>query len=219
MRARTPLHLADLDPQRAAEELTQGVYARASRDLRRLGLVVTIPLPPPEPRPPSTASMHGMPSGYTSPPKPDPKPPTVAAVLAQSKIHKLVRACVEWAKLGKGKPEEMGAALRELRADLDGVEPGEVSGRERDLTTVAGVVLVAAEARLALVEGRTVEAIEIATLASVDERSIRATVQAGTLSPVGPGRPMRFAADVARQYLYARGVPGFVAGPPRVGPP
>ena len=81
------------------------------------------------------------------------------------------------------------------------------------------MVLVAAEARLALVEGRTVEAITIATLASVDERSIRATVQAGTLPPVGPGHPMRFAADVAHQYLYARGVPGFAAPPPRVGPP
>ena len=62
------------------------------------------------------------------------------------------------------------------------------------------------------------EATEVATLASVDERSIRATVKAGTLTPVGPGRPMRFAADAARQYLYARGVPGFAAAPPRVGP-
>jgi hypothetical protein len=138
----------------------------------------------------------------------------VATVLGQSQIHKLARACVEWAKSGKGKPEEIAAALRELRAALDGVEPGEVSGRERDLTTVAGVVLVAAEARLSVAEGRTVEALAIATLASVDERSIRATVTAGTLAPVGPGRPMRFAADVARQYLYARGVPGFAANEP-----
>lgn len=192
MRSSKPLHLADLDPDRAAEELTREVYARAKRDALGLGFALVAP------------------SGTEKSP--------VGVVLGQSKIYRLVRACVAWAKLGKGKPEEMAAALRELRADLDGVEPGEVSGRERDLTTVAGVTLVAAEARLSLAEGRTVEAIEVATLASVDERSIRATVQAGTLTPVGPGRPMRFAADVARQYLYARGVPGFAAPPPRVGP-
>jgi hypothetical protein len=125
---------------------------------------------------------------------------------------------VEWAKLGKGKPEEMPVALRELRADIDGVEPGEASGRERDLTTVAGVVVVAAEARLALAEGRTVEATEVATLASLDERSIRATVKAGTLQPVGTGRPMRFAVDVVCQYLYTRGVPGFAAAPACITP-
>ena len=221
MRSSKPLHLADLDPQRVADELTGEVHARAKRDALRLGFVLSIPpLPAPAPRPPSDA-MRGAPSPYTSPPSPappEPKTPTVATVLGQSKIHKRVLACVEWAKLGKGKPEEVAAALRELRADLDGVEPGEVSGREWDLTTIAGVTLVAAEARLALAEDRTVEATEVATLASVDERSIRATVQAGTLTPVGPGRPMRFAADVARQYLYARGVPGFAAAPPRVGP-
>ena len=197
MRSRKPLHLADLDPQRAADGLTQGVYDRAKRDIHRLGFVVSFPTPT----------------------TPDSKPPTVATVLGQSKIHKLARVCVDWAKLGKGKPEEVAAALRELRADLDGVEPGEASGRERDLTTVAGLVVVAAEARLALAEGRTVEATEVATLASLDERSIRATVKAGTLQPVGAGRPMRFAADVVCQYLYTRGVPGFAAAPSRGGPP
>ena len=198
MRSSKPLHLADLDPQRVADALAWEVYSRAKRELPRLGFVLSFPTLPPTSAAPKTL--------------------TAGAVLGQSTIHKLVRACVEWAKLGKGKPEEMAAALRELRADLDGVEPGEVSGRVWDLTTAAGVTLVAAEARLALAEGRTVEATEVATLASVDERSIRATVQAGTLTPVGPGRPMRFAADVARQYLYARGVPGFAAPPPRVGP-
>ena len=73
--------------------------------------------------------------------------------------------------------------------------------REPDLSTSAGVVLVAAGARLALVEGRTVEAVEVATLASVDERSIRAAAASGVLPPVGPGRPMRFAAEVVRRYL------------------
>jgi hypothetical protein len=139
-------------------------------------------------------------------------------VLGQSRVHKQARACLDWAKLGKGKPEDVAISLRDLRAYLEGVEAGEASNREQDLTTVAGVTVVAAEARLALAEGRTIEATEIATLASIDERSIRATVQAGTLQPVGPGRPMRFAANVARQYLYTRGVPGFAAEPPRAGP-
>lgn len=208
-----PLHLADLDPERAAAELTQEVYARANRDLVLLGLSLTVPSPP---LPPTRTYLPGDPDAEGRAPAPKPKLLSIATVLGQSKIHKLVRACVEWAKSGKGKPEEIAAALRELRAALDGVEPGEVSGREWDLTTVVGVVLVAAEARIAVAEGRTVEAIEIATLASVDERSIRATVTAGTLQPVGPGRPMRFAADVAGAYLYARGVPGFAAPPPRV---
>lgn len=184
MRQRKLLHLADLDPQRAAEELTRDVHARAQRDARRLGLALMLPA--------------GL----------DPKA-TVAAVLGQSKIYKLARACAEWATAGKGKPEEVAAALRELRADIDGVEPGEALAHERDLTTIAGVMVVAADARLALADGRTVEATEVATLASVDERTIRAAVKAGTLQPVGTGRPMRFAADVVRQYLYTRGVPGF----------
>ena len=74
-----------------------------------------------------------------------------------------------------------------------------------------GMALVAAGARLALVEGRTVSAVELATLASIDEHSVRVAVKAGTLRPVGPGRPMRFAADLACAYLYTRGVPGFAA--------
>ena len=189
----SPLHLSDLDPQRAADELTRSVYARAQRDARHLGMVLTWP----------TGTDRKSPAG---------------TVLAQSKLHKHARACVEWATLGKGKPEDVAVSLRELRAALDGVEPGEASGREPDLTTVAGLTLVAAGARLALAEGRTVDAIEVATLASLDDRSIRATVNAGKLEPVaGGGRPMRFAPDVARQYLYARGVPGFAAAPPRSG--
>lgn len=188
MRLRKPLRLADLDPQRAADEVTQIVYARARRDARRLGFVLALP------------------AGV------DPKTATSTS-LAQSKVYAVARACAQWAISGKGKPEEVAAALRELRADLDGVEPGEASGRTPDLTTVAGVVVVAAEARLTLADGRPVEATEVATLASLDERSIRAAVKEGGLRPVGQGRPMRFAADVVNRYLYARSVPGFVADP------
>jgi hypothetical protein len=73
------------------------------------------------------------------------------------------------------------------------------------------LVVVAAATRLMLAEDRTVEVWEVATLASVDERTIRAAVEAGTLASVGNGRPMRFAADVVRLYLYKCGVAGFPA--------
>ena len=53
-------------------------------------------------------------------------------------------------------------------------------------------------------------AAELAVLAGIDEHTVRAAVKAGTLWPVpGTNRPMRFEADVAAAYLYARGVPGF----------
>jgi hypothetical protein len=99
-----------------------------------------------------------------------------------------------------------------VRADLDGLDVKKPFARGPvDLATLPGVALVAAEARLALIEGRTVSAVELATLASIDEHSVRAAVKVGTLRPLGPGRPMRFAADLARAYLYTRGVPGFGA--------
>lgn len=192
MRPSKPLHLANLDPQRTAEEVAWAVLARARRDARWLGMLVKVPNPP-----------AGM----------DQKAAVNQAV-SQSKVLKVARTCAEWAIAGKGKPEDVAAALREMRAVLEGVEPGTATGRETDLTSAAGVLVVAATARLALAEGRTVEAEEVATLASVDARTIRAAVAAGTLQPVGAGRPMRFAPDVVRQYLYTRGVPGFVA-PPR----
>jgi hypothetical protein len=195
MRQSKPLRLSDLDAERTAEGVTGAVYARAQRDARRLGMA------------------FGLPAGM------DPKATKVWTVLNGSQVHKVARAIVAWALAGKGRPEELGLALRELRADLEGVEAGDASVREPDLSTAAGVVLVAAAARFALVEGRTVEAVEVATLASVDERSIRAAAAAGTLPPVGPGRPMRFAAEVVRQYLYGRGVPGFGApSGPAAGP-
>lgn len=188
-----PLHLSELDPQRAADELTQIVYVRTRREVQQLGFDFNLP----------RGGLAGV----------DPKTLNVATVLAQSTVCKQARVCMDWAKLGKGKPEEVINALRELRASLDGLEPGEASGRELDLTTLTGVMVVAVEARLALVAGRTVEATELATLASLDERSIRASVKAGKLQPVGTMRPMRFAPEVARQYLFERGVHGFVGTP------
>jgi hypothetical protein len=195
MRPSNPLHLANLDPQRTAEDVAWAVLARARRDARWLGLLVKAPNPP-----------AGM----------DQKA-AVNQALSQSTVLKVVRTCAEWAIAGKGKPEDAAAALRELRAVLEGVEPGRATGRSTDLTPAAGVVVAAAAARLALAEGRTVEAEDVATLASVDARTIRAAVAAGSLQPVGARRPMRFAADVVRQYLYTRGVPGFSAAPARSG--
>jgi len=186
MRQTKPLHLSDIDPERAATSLTAAVYYRANRDAPRLGMSLLVP------------GVEGR--------------VPLAPILNNSQVHKAALVCALWAVAGKGKPEEVAGALLELRADLDGVEPGETLGREPDLSTVAGVVVVAAAARLTLVEGQTVEADEVATLASVDARTIRAAAAAGALPPVGNGRPMRFAADAVCQYLYVRGVPGF--GPP-----
>jgi hypothetical protein len=56
-----------------------------------------------------------------------------------------------------------------------------------------------------------VEAVELAALAGLDERSIREAAKTGRLSPVGNGRPMRFEAALVCRYLYERGVPGFEA--------
>src|SRR5277367_6623199 len=170
MRQRKPLRLSDLDAERTAEAVTGAVHARAQRDARRLGMA------------------FGLPAGV------EPKVTKAWAVLERSQVHKVARACVAWTLAVKGRPEDVVIALRELRADLEGVEPGDAPVREPDLSTSAGVVLVAAGARLALVEGRTVEAVEVATLASVDERSIRAAAAAVVMRPVGPGRPMRFEA-------------------------
>ena len=212
MRSSKPLHLADLDPQRVADELTQEVYARANRDLVRLGLSLTVPIPLPQP--PARSHLPGDPYGDGGAPAAKPKPPSIGTVLRQSKIHQLVRACVEWAKVGKGKPEEMAAALRELRSDLDGVEPGVVSGRALDPATDAGVPAVAAGGRARGGRGPGGGALGGARLARARGAPCRATVTGGTVSAGGPGRPMRFAADVVREYLYARGVPGFAASEP-----
>jgi hypothetical protein len=199
MHVSKPLRLADLDPQQTASTIAWAVNDRAERDARRLGLVLTLP-----------AAL-------------DPKTKR-SAVLAQSRVYKVTYTCAVWATTGRGSLEEVEAAVRELRADLEGVEPGQASRRERDLTTRTGLLLVATEARLALAAGRTVEALEVATLASLDERSIRAAVQANALAPVAPGRPMRFAAEQVQHYLYTRGVPGFgprstASGPVGAPPP
>jgi hypothetical protein len=86
-----------------------------------------------------------------------------------------------------------------VRADLEGIDATKSSTRGPvDLSTLPGVALFAARARLALFERRTVSAVELATLVSIDEHSVRAAVKSGTLRPVAPGRPMRFPADLAR---------------------
>jgi hypothetical protein len=193
MRQHKPLHLSDLDVRRTADDLTWSVHARAWRDARRLGM------------------------SYGMPPDVDQKNTKLPMLLARSSVHKAALTCAAWATAGKGTPEEVAVALRELRADLEGLELGEAPGREPDLSTAAGLVVVAAAARLALVEGRALQAVEVATLASLDERSIRAAAAVGTLPSVGPGRPMRFAASVVCEYLYGRGVPGF--GVPATPPP
>jgi hypothetical protein len=183
-----PLHLADLDPKRVADEVVSAVHARARRDARALGLYV---------------KQGQVPAGV------DPQA-HLDATLKQSKLWKTVWTCAAWAAVGKGKPEEVDVALQELRAILAGTALGEPVPREvRALTAAIEVVATAAGARLALALGRTVDAVELAALAGLDERSIREAAKTGRLSPVGNGRPMRFEAALVCRYLYERGVPGF----------
>jgi hypothetical protein len=137
---------------------------------------------------------------------------------ASSRAFKIALMSAEWATTGKGDPVEVASALRELRAMIGAVEPGEPLQDVRELTPGTGLLVMAAEARLALSEGRTVDAAQVAALAGLDERSIRAAADDGTLQKVGSGRPMRFEAEVARRYLYERGVRGFDAVPHPRGP-
>lgn len=133
-------------------------------------------------------------------------------VMFESEVFVTAKDLANWAAAGEGDAAKIPALLHHFRAYLTGISSSEVSSRgQADLTTVYGVAIVAAEARLAVVEGRTVSAVELATLASVDEHTLRAAVKSGVIRPLGPGRPMRFAADVAHVYLYTRGVRGFAA--------
>jgi hypothetical protein len=183
-----PIRLTDNDPQRLAVAIVGYVTARAFRDARRLGLVL------------KTADGRGEQDG-------------TPFIVMGSEIYRAALMLAEWAKTGRGDSAEIAAAILQVRADLEGIDIMQASPtRPLDPATLHGAVLVAAGARLALVEGRTVTAIELAMLANVDEHSVRAAVKARTLRALeGSTRPMRFAADLAQAYLYTRGVPGFAA--------
>lgn len=182
------IRLADLDAYNTATEILTLVHQRVIRDADGLGLVIRM-------------AEEGQ----------DEKAARLAA-FRSSRVLRVAWVLAEWAMSGQGQAADIPAFLRQVRADIEGISANEASTRGPvDLSTGPGVVLVAAGARLALVEGRTVSAVELAALASVDEHSIRAAVKAGTLRPVAPGRPMRFAADLAHAYLYTRGVRGFAA--------
>jgi len=191
-----PIRLADNDPHRLALAIVSQVSRRTFRDARRLGLLV------------QTADGHS------------PREGALFVVVIESELYQAARMLAEWAQAGRGNSAEIGASILQVRADLEGIDTLDASPtRPLDPATLYGAVLVAAGARLAVVEGRTVTAIELATLAGVDEHTVREAVKAGALRPVaGSRRPMRFAADLARAYLYTRGVPGFAApGAPTAG--
>lgn len=127
------------------------------------------------------------------------------ALVVQSEVYRAAWYVAQWAKTGVGLDAAMAAALlAEVRKDLGSPSaawPPELAGAR----SAVELVLLAAEVRLAVSEGRPVTASELATLASVDERTIRAAVQGGTLRPMSPGRPMRFAPEAASAYLGGRG--------------
>jgi hypothetical protein len=116
-----------------------------------------------------------------------------------SRAYNNARLLAAWAQTGKGDLAEIKKGLPSLRRDV--VAP--------DLSTLPGILLTATVARLAVVEGEAVDAVGLATLASVDPRTIRAAVQEGVLQPLSRRRPMSFSAQAASAYLHARRVPGF----------
>jgi hypothetical protein len=187
MRAHEPFRLAQLDPLRAANGVVEEVHARLWKGARRLGLILKV-----DPSAPGPSEAEAL-----------------KRALRASEVYRAAKACADWAATGQGKPDEVTSFLRELRADLDGIEPGEAPPHAPDLSTRSGVLVAATAARLALAKGDAIDAIALAVLASVDERTVRAAVKEGTLRPLAPGRPMRFAQDAARTFLHARGVPGF----------
>ncbi len=187
-----PIRLADCDLRRLALAIVGQVTRRTFRDARRLGLVV------------KSADGQG------------PQQEGAPFVVMGSEVYEAALMLAAWAKAGQGDSAQIAAVILQVRADLEGIDMSEVSPtRPLDTATLHGAVLVAAGARLAVVEGRTVTALELATLAGVDEHTVRAAVKAGSLLPVaGSLRPMRFAADLARAYLYTRSAPGFAAPQP-----
>ena len=187
MRVRGQYRLATLDVEDVALEVAEAALGRARRDATRFGLVLNL-----------TDAQSGS------------KEWTMVA--RRSAVYQNALACARWAKKGEGKA--IGDALKQLRADIDGVAPADERGmRPPDVKTMSGLLVVAVSARLALVEGRTIDADELAVLASVDGRTVRLAVQTGALQPVTQRRPIRFAPEVASAYLFARGVHGFAPAP------
>lgn len=142
-------------------------------------------------------------------------PDELMAQLARSEAYRAALFLGEWAKTGARVTAAVPKALlAEIREDAGATSPTKLA----ELPAEVRVVLLAAEARLALAEGQPVTAPELAILAGLDERTIRAAVASKALTPLGPGRPMRFAAEQGRAYLAARGVPGMEAPIPPPSP-
>lgn len=186
------LRLPDLNPAHVALSVAGVVIRRIVRESSRVGLAVRLADSPP------LDEMWAKDVGKLT--------------ILRSEAFRAAQTLAEWAKTGQGAPTAtIGALLAEVRADLDGRPPDAARRSLPEPTTAAGLILLAAGARLALVEGRPVTAVELAALAGRDERTIRAAAAAGTLRPIDGGRPMRFAVEVAHTYLHARGVAGFVS--------
>jgi hypothetical protein len=182
------IRLADRNPQLLASAIVGQVTARAARDAAVLGLVLK----------PANGS--------------DGDDAIVLAV-GGSNLFQAAKRLTEWAQGGRGAPDDIASLILYIRAQIDGIDPVRaVPTGPLDPSTLHGAVIIAAGARLALVQGRAMTAVELAILAGVDEHTVRAAVKAGTLlALLGSPRPMRFAAEVARAYLYARGAAGGAA--------
>jgi hypothetical protein len=170
-----PIRLADSDPQRLAVAIVGYVTARVFHDARRLGLVL------------KTADGRGEQDG-------------TPFLVMGSEIYRAALMLAEWAKTGRGDSAEIAAAILQVRADLEGIDIMQASPtRPLDPATLHGAALVAAGARLALVEGRTVTAIELLAAskkAGIDPLSPHALRKAAGQWLIDLGMPLELVSRV-----------------------
>jgi len=197
-RAPRPLRLGDVHPDAVALEVADRVLGRAVRDLQRLA--------------PAVVGMVAVPGA--SPPVAGHPPDMLAAArsaLRSSRAYLDAFAAVEWAQAGKGSSlDQIDTVLEAFTEDIDGPDVLPlVAPLEHAPHTALDLVRVAAQARLQLYRLHDVTALDLATLAGVDERTIRADASAGRIKPrARNARPMRFAPLPALVFLAWRKVPG-----------
>ena len=81
------------------------MHRRALRDAGRLGLALKV-------------NASSLPAGHD-------EGTLTNRALGQSKVYRNAQMCAEWAIMGRGKPEVIAPALKEMCADLDGTDVGE----------------------------------------------------------------------------------------------
>lgn len=141
--------------------------------------------------------------------------PSAVELVNGSQLGLTVQSLTEFAQRGTPvgdwvSPEDGADALLEVVSTLYGgaldhhdAHPGILSEGEPE--TALEAVLLAAWTRVQLGRGESVEARQIATLASQPVRTVQHHIKVGEL-PASEGRPARVSAENAAAYLSARGV-------------